>query len=133
MKIKSTGRLAFALAIGLLAAFTAASPATAGDQATVGNPFDISRNLSVGPAANDQASDNASAANQEAQPVAAPQAAQQSAAMTEQADSSSPAPSAQAAASDDNGGWDTTALIGKVLIGVGTLLTLGSAARMLMT
>jgi hypothetical protein len=131
MTIKLTGRLVSALAIGLVAVFAAASPVAADESTAVSSPSDTSRGLSLGQAqaaANDEA-----ATSQEAQPAADPQAAQPSAGMTQQAESPSPATSAQVAANDDNAGWDTTALIGKVLIGVGTLLTLGSAARMLMS
>jgi hypothetical protein len=135
MTIKLTGRLASALAIGLVAVFAAVSPVAADESTAVSSPSDTSRGLSLGQAqaaANDQASSD-EATSQEAQPAADPQAAQPSAAVTQQAESPSPATSAQVAANDDNAGWDTTALIGKVLIGVGTLLTLGSAARMLMS
>jgi hypothetical protein len=37
-----------------------------------------------------------------------------------------------AAARDDNGGWDKASIVGKIFIAAGTLLTLGSAARMFM-
>jgi hypothetical protein len=33
---------------------------------------------------------------------------------------------------DDNSGWDKASIIGKIFIACGTLLTLGSAARMFM-
>jgi hypothetical protein len=36
------------------------------------------------------------------------------------------------ASSDDNSGWDKASIIGKIFIACGTLLTLGSAARMFM-
>lgn len=36
------------------------------------------------------------------------------------------------ASSDDSSGWDKASLIGKIFIACGTLLTLGSAARMFM-
>ena len=43
------------------------------------------------------------------------------------------APAAAAAASgDDSSGWDKASIIGKIFIACGTLLTLGSAARMFM-
>jgi hypothetical protein len=42
-------------------------------------------------------------------------------------------PDATAAASSEEGsGWDQASLIGKIFIGLGSLLTLASAARMLM-
>ena len=37
-----------------------------------------------------------------------------------------------AASADDSSGWDKASLIGKIFIACGTLLTLGSAARMFM-
>jgi hypothetical protein len=36
------------------------------------------------------------------------------------------------ASNDDNSGWDKASIIGKIFIACGTLLTLGSAARMFM-
>ncbi|CCE09195.1 conserved exported hypothetical protein [Bradyrhizobium sp. STM 3843] len=43
------------------------------------------------------------------------------------------APAATVAAnSDDSSGWDKASIIGKIFIACGTLLTLGSAARMFM-
>jgi hypothetical protein len=42
-----------------------------------------------------------------------------------------PAPAATATASRESSTWDQTSLIGKIFIGFGTLLTMASAARML--
>ena len=39
---------------------------------------------------------------------------------------------ASAASNDDSSGWDKASIIGKIFIACGTLLTLGSAARMFM-
>jgi hypothetical protein len=39
---------------------------------------------------------------------------------------------AVAASADDSSGWDKASIIGKIFIACGTLLTLGSAARMFM-
>jgi hypothetical protein len=39
---------------------------------------------------------------------------------------------AVATSSDDSSGWDKASIIGKIFIACGTLLTLGSAARMFM-
>ena len=39
---------------------------------------------------------------------------------------------AVAASTDDSSGWDKASIIGKIFIACGTLLTLGSAARMFM-
>jgi hypothetical protein len=36
------------------------------------------------------------------------------------------------ATSEEGGGWDKASLVGKIFIAAGTLLTLGSAARMFM-
>ena len=38
----------------------------------------------------------------------------------------------EATAASDGGGWDKASIVGKIFIAAGTLLTLGSAARMFM-
>jgi hypothetical protein len=43
-----------------------------------------------------------------------------------------PRPAPVMASSQPNSAWDQSSLIGKIFIGVGTLLTLASAARMFM-
>jgi hypothetical protein len=43
-----------------------------------------------------------------------------------------PRPAPVMASSDHSSAWDQSSLIGKIFIGVGTLLTLASAARMFM-
>jgi hypothetical protein len=43
-----------------------------------------------------------------------------------------PRPAPMMASSQPNSAWDQSSLIGKIFIGVGTLLTLASAARMFM-
>jgi hypothetical protein len=42
------------------------------------------------------------------------------------------APVTQVKANDESGGWDNASVVGKIFIAAGTLLTLGSAARMFM-
>jgi hypothetical protein len=79
---------------------------------------------------------------------AAPNAADQTGAAAAQPDAVSPdqrptdatasveatAPNATqvSASSEDGGGWDKASIVGKIFIAAGTLLTLGSAARMFM-
>ncbi|MDU6835364.1 MAG: hypothetical protein E6417_35700, partial [Bradyrhizobium sp.] len=77
-------------------------------------------------------------AKQEVSP--APQAEAPPAPMTQATDAASAEP-AQAepvtvnlvtVSNDDSSGWDKASIIGKIFIACGTLLTLGSAARMFM-
>jgi hypothetical protein len=69
--------------------------------------------------ANDQLSDTDRALREQAQPVAV-------------ASNDAPAQRTVAMAGDDHSFWDETSLIGKMFIAFGTLLTIGSAARMFM-
>jgi hypothetical protein len=48
------------------------------------------------------------------------------------ASETTPTQNASAASNDDSSGWDKASIIGKIFIACGTLLTLGSAARMFM-
>ncbi|MGJ4942773.1 hypothetical protein ACQR1W_19515 [Bradyrhizobium sp. HKCCYLS1011] len=80
---------------------------------------------------------NASALPQ-AEMQAAPAAQSTDAAMTADNATTAAAPAEDApattvaASSDDSSGWDKASIIGKIFIACGTLLTLGSAARMFM-
>jgi hypothetical protein len=84
---------------------------------------------------NQQAAPNAAASDQAA--TAQPDAADRSLtadqrpadAMTEATD---PNATQVTATSEGGGGWDKASLVGKIFIAAGTLLTLGSAARMFM-
>lgn len=79
---------------------------------------------------NQQAAPNAAASDQAAaaQPDAADQ--QPAAAMAEATDPN--ATQVSATPEEGGGGWDKASLVGKIFIAAGTLLTLGSAARMFM-
>ena len=136
MTIKASKPAAWILAAGLLACVTAPSFA-AGD-----SPW---------PAVNGAAAVQPSADNQQAAPAAQattnPAAAQQQPDSADRAlsaeqqpvDPTTPAEitdasTAQAAASnsDQGSGSDKASIVGKIFIAAGTLLTLGSAARMFM-
>ncbi|EJN12615.1 hypothetical protein PMI42_04025 [Bradyrhizobium sp. YR681] len=88
------------------------------------------------------AADNAAAPNAEGQAAASDQssdpdrALQQDAAPAQKAviaaTDAQPRPAPVMASSDHSSAWDQSSLIGKIFIGVGTLLTLASAARMFM-
>ena len=70
-----------------------------------------------------------------AQGATAGQAEMQTAPDDQTADAASettPTQNASAASNDDSSGWDKASIIGKIFIACGTLLTLGSAARMFM-
>ena len=84
-------------------------------------------------------SDSAPATKQSVFP--APQAEMQAAPMAQSVDAAPATDSAQAedatvnlvsVSNDDSSGWDKASIIGKIFIACGTLLTLGSAARMFM-
>jgi hypothetical protein len=127
MTIKAGGRSALILAIGLLAGLATQSRATAVAETSADTqPGFQSRMAATDQAAPDQAvtgqaSDNA--ASEDAPAAAMPAG---------DAPSSTEAAAPAAASSDDNSPSDTASLIGKIFIGVGTLLTLASAARMFM-
>jgi hypothetical protein len=63
------------------------------------------------------ATDHSLATDQRPDPVTAP---------------TDPSATRVSATSDEGGGWDKASIIGKIFIAAGTLLTLGSAARMFM-
>jgi hypothetical protein len=139
MTIKVSGRSALILAIGLLAGLATQSHAAAlADASSETQPGIQSQVVAtdqtatdqvvpgqVAPdqAAPDQANDSGRAAGEEA-----PNAAMS----VNEAPSSTEPAAPSVAGSDDNSPSDTASLIGKIFIGVGTLLTLASAARMFM-
>jgi hypothetical protein len=88
------------------------------------------------------AADNTAAPNAESQAVAPDQASDPDRALQQDtqpaqkaviaATDAQPRPAPVMASSDHSSAWDQSSLIGKIFIGVGTLLTLASAARMFM-
>ncbi|WP_456716011.1 hypothetical protein [Bradyrhizobium sp. USDA 4353] len=123
MTIQASGRTAFIIAAAFVLSLAGTGAGRAAEQQTY-SPF-----LPVG-------SDTAQAAKPDVFP--APTAEAQAAPVAAQ-----PAESESAAAepttvnmvtvsNDDGSGWDKASIIGKIFIACGTLLTLGSAARMFM-
>ena len=126
MTIQASGRSALIMAAAFVLGLTGTGLARAAEPQTY-SPF-----LPVG-------SDSAPAAKQDVFP--APMAVEAQAAPatpSTSAVSSESAPAAEATvnlvtvSNDDSSGWDKASIIGKIFIACGTLLTLGSAARMFM-
>jgi hypothetical protein len=126
MTIQAGGRSALIIAAAFVLGLVGTGLARAAEQQTY-SPF-----LPVG-------SDSAPAAKQDGFPAPMPTEAQ-AAPATQSADaaSSDSTPGADVTvnlvtvSNDDNSGWDKASIIGKIFIACGTLLTLGSAARMFM-
>ncbi|MGJ5177332.1 hypothetical protein ACQR16_00140 [Bradyrhizobium oligotrophicum] len=125
MTIQASGRSAFIIAAALVLSLAGTGLGRAADTQTY-SPF-----LPVGTA------DGAAAAKQDVFP--APTAVEaQAAPAAAQPSESEPAPAEPATvnlvtvSNDDSSGWDKASIIGKIFIACGTLLTLGSAARMFM-
>jgi hypothetical protein len=118
MTIRASKPAAWILAAGLLACMGAPSfateaspwPATAGVTASDGQQ--------AAPNAADQA--GAADTNAAAQPDAVASGA------------TDPNATQVSATNEDGAGWDKASIVGKIFIAAGTLLTLGSAARMFM-
>jgi hypothetical protein len=137
MTIKASKPAAWILAVGLFACMGASS------FAAEGSPWPAAAATAQPSAGGQQANapDAAAATDQSAtDPTAAqqPDTVERSLA-TEQrpADAATPAETAdatsvQTASGDQGSGWDKASIVGKIFIAAGTLLTLGSAARMFM-
>jgi hypothetical protein len=139
MTIKASKPAAWILAVGLFAcmgmpsfaaegspwpavAGAAAQPAGGGQQAAAPDAA----------AATDQSATDATATQQPdtvERSVTAEQRPAEAATPAETADATA-VPTASAG--DQNSGWDKASIVGKIFIAAGTLLTLGSAARMFM-
>jgi hypothetical protein len=126
MTIQASGRSALIIAAAFVLGLVGTGLSHAAETQTY-SPF-----LPVG-------SDSASQARQEVFP-APPQADAQAAPAAQSADAGS-GDAAQtedttvnlvSVSNDDGSGWDKASIIGKIFIACGTLLTLGSAARMFM-
>jgi hypothetical protein len=131
MTITASGRAAALLAIGLLLGFAGVSQAATGGgaigQATAGDTTNQPR-TDAQVVASDQLNDVDRALQP---PSITPAPATQPDAQV-QSDVSSQSAVPAAASSDEGSGGDMTALIGKIFIAFGSLLTLGSsAARMI--
>jgi hypothetical protein len=128
MTIKASGRAL--LAIGLLLGLASVSQAASGDNVWPQVPQATSSTMQPRTDAVVVASDQLNAADRA---VSEPAQTVQSTTVsppTSQPDTQSVVP--VVASGGEGSPWDKADLIGKIFIGFGTLLTLGSAARMLM-
>ena len=139
MTIKASKPAAWILAVGLFACMGAPSFAAEGSPwpavaaATTAQPSAGGQqaNAPDAAAATDQSATDSTAAQQPdtvERSLATEQRPTDAATPAETAD----ATSVQAASSDQGSGWDKASIVGKIFIAAGTLLTLGSAARMFM-
>ncbi|CCD92454.1 conserved exported hypothetical protein [Bradyrhizobium sp. ORS 375] len=123
MTIQASGRTAFIIAAAFVLCLAGTGSGRAADSQTF-SPF-----LPVG-------SDGAQAAKQDAFPAPMTTEAQAApASQAAEAESVAAEPTTVnmvTVSSDDGSGWDKASIIGKIFIACGTLLTLGSAARMFM-
>jgi hypothetical protein len=131
MTIQASGRLlAFMFAAVLVLGLAGAGPSRAAE-AGAGQPGASDGSVFPTPDVNNIAA-------QTELTIAAPaQSADAATPANENAAIAAPAPdaviaNAVAVSSDDGSGWDKASIIGKIFIACGTLLTLGSAARMFM-
>jgi len=138
MTIKASKPAAWILAVGLFACMGAPS------FAAEGSPWPAAAATTAQPSAGGQQANAPDAAAATAQSATDATTAQQpdtverslateqqpvdAATRAETAD----ATSVQTASSDQGSGWDKASIVGKIFIAAGTLLTLGSAARMFM-
>jgi len=134
MTMKASTPAAWIVAAGLLACFATpsfaaeASPWPTSTGVAASNGQQAVPNAAV---ASDQAGTDAAAA----QPDAADRslsADQRPADAMAAAEPTDPNAAQVTAASDEGAGWDKASIVGKIFIAAGTLLTLGSAARMFM-
>jgi hypothetical protein len=132
MTNKASARSAL-LAIGLLLGLASASQAASSDSsaflfAPQAAPTDTQPRSGAQAAASDQLNDA-----DRALPAQLQSAPAETAVPPAQPDTQNQSMVPASASNDQNSGWDVSSLIGKIFIGCGTLLTLGSAAmRMLM-
>lgn len=115
----------------LVAAFVLSVACSAPSRAAEGGAFGPPPGASDNHAAADSAAPAPSPAEMQA-----PQAAEPAVSAAETTGSTAPPEDATlntvAVSNDDSSAWDKASIIGKIFIACGTLLTLGSAARMFM-
>jgi len=134
MTIQASGRSALILAAALVAAIAFGFAGTGTSYAAANGTTQLAAEVPAeGASAPATADANAAPTDQQVAP-AAPVAGN---AVAENADASQAAATSDAAttvvaSTDDSSGWDKASIIGKICIACGTLLTLGSAARMFM-
>jgi hypothetical protein len=126
IKASSAAALIFAAGIACLGTLALATPSFAAEP----SPWPTTTGIVAGDS--QQAAPGASVNDQTAAPSGATDrslSAEQPAA----AEATDPnATQVMSATSEEGGGWDKASIVGKIFIAAGTLLTLGSAARMFM-
>jgi hypothetical protein len=140
MTIQANARSALILAATLVAAFALGLAGTGMSYAATDGTMQLSMDAtasSSAPASPATTDANAAPTDQQqmAPAMSFPLAGNAVADNTEPAAATSPseaAASTVSASNDDSSGWDKASIIGKIFIACGTLLTLGSAARMFM-
>jgi hypothetical protein len=144
MTIQANARSALILAAALVAAaalgFAETSASYAATNSVFPDPPQASTQASSGDATVAPATTDANATpadqqqvDQQAAPVMpSPLAGNAVAENTEPTAAADATANTVAVSNDDNSGWDKASIIGKIFIACGTLLTLGSAARMFM-
>ena len=134
MTMKASTPAAWIVAAGLLACFATPSFAAEASPWPTSTGVAASNGQQAVPnaaAASDQAGTDAAAAQSDAaeRSLSADQRPADAMAAAEPTD---PNAAQVTAASDEGAGWDKASIVGKIFIAAGTLLTLGSAARMFM-
>jgi len=124
MTIQASGRSALIIAAAFVLSLAGTGLSRAAETPSY-SPF-----LPVESDSAPQAKQDVFPAPTDAQAAPLPQAAD--AATTDVAQSESATVAMVTVSNDDSSGWDKASIIGKIFIACGTLLTLGSAARMFM-
>jgi hypothetical protein len=137
MIVQASARSAWVLAVTLVAASTIGFAGTDPSYAATDSVFPNPPAMSQSPSDSAPATTDANAAPPEQQMDQQAPAMPSSLAGSAVADNTgTAAPDASAntvsVSNDDNSGWDKASIVGKIFIACGTLLTLGSAARMFM-
>jgi hypothetical protein len=138
MTIQATARSALMLAAALVAAIALGLTGTGASYAAANGTVQLSTDATASdnvPAAPSTADANAAPYDQQAAPATSfPLAGNALADNSEPsaATASDATASTVSVSNDDSSGWDKASIIGKIFIACGTLLTLGSAARMFM-
>lgn len=128
----SSARSALILAAALVLGVIGSAPAFATDWGTIPAPAMTSDTAA---ASSDGSAPATPATEMQAAPMAQPAdagGATDNAAVAASAPAEDAPASVAAVSNDDSSGWDKASIVGKIFIACGTLLTLGSAARMFM-
>jgi hypothetical protein len=135
MTMKASRPAAWIVAAGLLACFATPSFAAEASPWPTSTGVAASNGQQAAPnaaAASDQAAGTDATAAQSDAADRSLSADQRPADAMAAAEPTDPNAAQVTAASDEGAGWDKASIVGKIFIAAGTLLTLGSAARMFM-